>query len=72
MTREFKFKDQEVVTYTLGQISGVGKVLGYATVELPVIGAMVIIEDLSKNVLPSEDYPFRVFTCPEIHVYKAD
>lgn len=63
----YKYKNGDVVNYNNGVLSGKAIVHGYATTEFPVIGAMVIIEDITGN-LPSKDYPYVTFTCAEVHL----
>jgi hypothetical protein len=57
------------VEYDNGAMRGQGEVVGIATTPLAVIGASVIIRDLSKNI-PNESYPFECFVCSECHLRK--
>ena len=63
----YKFSENQSVTYNNGVMQGQGIVCGYATTELPVMGSMVIIKDMSGN-LPNPTYPFKFFTVAECHM----
>src|ERR1035437_5647086 len=63
----YKYKNGQEVYYDNGVFKGNALVIGYATTEQPVIGSMLILEDLS-SVFPTIDYPFTHFTCAECHV----
>ena len=64
---EHNWHNGEVVEYDNGMMKGIGKVVGVAAAPCAVIGASMIIEDLSYNV-PSNDYPFSHFTVFEVHL----
>lgn len=64
-----KYKQNEDVCYTLSGTTGRGKVVGLATVNLPVLGPTYIVEDTSGN-FPSEEYPFTHIVCPEMWLSK--
>ena len=52
-----------LVEYAFGIYSGIGRVVGVATLEEPVLGYMCIIEDLS-GIFPNDAYGYSSFTCP--------
>lgn len=58
-----KYALNEIVEYDLDTIKGMGKVVGIATSELPVIGRTYIIEDISGN-FPSKLYPYTHLAIP--------
>ena len=60
----FKFQMNDVVEYNTGMTQGIGRVVGCAMTEQPVIGALYMIEDMSRNV-PNATYPFRTLPCFE-------
>ena len=49
----YTYTNGQEVNYDNGVVKGKAMVLGYATTEMPVIGAMLILEDLS-SVLPTD------------------
>ena len=55
-----KFKNGQYVKYGLPQHSGIGMIMGKATMEQPVIGSNWILKDMSNN-FPNEHYPFECF-----------
>ena len=69
------FKNGQIVQYALNAnaadekmiVKGKGKIVGIATVDLPVIGMTYIVEDLSGN-FPSEVYPYSAFACFEMWI----
>lgn len=58
-----KYAANEIVVYDLDVAKGVGKIVGIATAELPVIGYTYIVEDLSGN-FPSKLYPYSHLAIP--------
>ena len=66
MSKEFKYG--LFVEYSLpNEVNGIGKVVGYATLEIPCIGRMWILEDVSGN-FPNNDYHYTTFSCPESYI----
>jgi hypothetical protein len=65
-----KYKEGEHIDYILpGVVKGKGIIRGIATTEVPFIGNIWIVEDLSKN-FPNETYPYSHFACPESYLFK--
>lgn len=67
----YKFYKGEVVAFNNGVKAGIGKVLGVAMAEQPVVGCLYILQDLS-HAIECEEYPFDCFACQECNLYKAD
>ena len=68
---ELTYRDGDRVGYRLSEfIQGAGIVRGVATIPMYGLGAIYIIEDTSGN-LPNSSYPFRFFTCPELHLSRV-
>lgn len=60
----------EIVEYDNGVMKGRGRILGVAVSPGPVIGASMIVEDMSHNI-PTDEYPFTHFTVFECHLKKV-
>ena len=71
MPNNYKFEHDEIVAYDNGVLCGIGQIKGVCGTELPVIGVMYILKDLS-HALPTKEYPFDHFACAECHMKKAD
>jgi hypothetical protein len=67
---DYKFKNNESVTFDNGVISGHGVVLGVATSGHPIIGSIYMIEvyESLKVILPNELYPYTVIPMAECHM----
>lgn len=70
-SKEYNYKYHELIKYEInGVIKGRGRIVGCALNALPIIGKTYMIEDLSNN-LPTSDYPFNTFLCPESGLEKV-
>lgn len=56
--------NNQLVSYTLGNYSGIGKVVGVATIEQAEIGFIYIVEDL-MGIFPNDIYSYGTFSIPE-------
>jgi hypothetical protein len=61
-------QDDKVRIHPNAGVEGVGRVVGCATVELPVMGRCFIV-DLGERLSP--DYPFTCVIVPEIHLTRT-
>lgn len=72
----YKFNQDDVVEFdNYFGISGVGKVVGVASVSAVITGTTYIVEVLSNTgmgTVPSDIYPFSCITCPEIGMRLID
>lgn len=57
------FTQNQKVWFKIDDLEGEGKIVGKATTEMPVIGAMWIIEPI--NFIPNETYPYSHFVANE-------
>jgi len=69
----FKYKHMDLVNVNLGpnSISGIGRIKGVATTEMPVVGHIYIVDMIAfdnENVIPNETYPFDTISVPENHL----
>lgn len=70
-TETLIYRDGDRVGYRLSEfIQGVGVVRGVCSIQLFGIGAVYIIEDTSGN-LPNSSYPYKFFTCAELHLSRV-
>ena len=60
-------KQNQIVKYDNGIMSGVGKIVGVSNTGQPIIGKTYIIHDKSGNI-PNEEYDFECFVCTECHI----
>lgn len=65
MKENYKYKQNDVVHFKLGNISGYAKVVGCATIPIPFIGRMYIVEPIDSTEIPNETYPFTTITVSE-------
>lgn len=65
----FKFNNGDMVTFTYGGVSGVGKIVGIAGHEQPFFGATWMVE-LPEIV--SDVYPFTVLPIPAIYLKEVE
>ena len=61
---KMKLKQGMIVWYNNNIIRGKAVVKGVSSAEMPVIGSMVILEDLSNNI-PTSTYKFDHFVLPQ-------
>ena len=66
----YKFKNNEPVTFDNGVIKGHGVVLGVATTGHAVIGSIYMIEVYESLgvILPNDEYPYTVIPMTECHI----
>lgn len=63
-------KQGDIVSYQVHNMKGKARVVGVSSSAQPVIGRMLILEDLSGNI-PNETYPYTHFTAPEVLLEKT-
>jgi hypothetical protein len=64
---EFNFEQNQKIEYTIpGVMSGTGKIVGCATIGVPILGRSYIIKPDSP--ISDETYPFSHFVCFENHL----
>ena len=69
MSQEFNYKQNELVNFDMGVLSGRGKVVGCSTTPQFLIGATYIVEvHECTPPLPNDAYPFDTIVVPEIHL----
>lgn len=71
MKPEYKFYQDEIVTFNYNQVIGVGKIVGVATIEMPVLGRLWIVEMVECSQVPNDTYPFNTISIPESFIFKA-
>lgn len=72
MDNDFKFEQDEIVSFNIGNMVGVGKIKGVATY-FPLTGHQYIIEVMPNvSMIPNKEYPFTHFVCWESGIFKAD
>ena len=74
ITEQYKFEQDEIVTFSYDFLIGVGMIKGVATTAMPVVGRMWIVEVFTHSCpqIPSDVYPFNTVCIPEHAIFKAD
>ena len=69
---ELKYRQDDMVAFTLGDIIGVGYIRGVASVPVFGIGAVYIVEFIPATCSVEKDvYPYSCIAVPEIHLKYA-
>ncbi len=73
MNPEYKFKDDEYVSFDNGVIFGKGHIVGASDTGHPIIGITYMVETIAKDCsvkLPNDTYPFQTIPMSEHFITK--
>ena len=60
-----KLKNGTLVNYKIAGTNGVGRIIGIAQNEMPVVGHIYILLDVLGGNFPNAVYNYDAFVCPE-------
>lgn len=70
---KLKFKQNDVVTFTIGNATGTGIIMGISTIGLPTMAETFIVQIIqSKPKLPNRTYPYKCITVFESDLKKVN